>query len=137
MNMFEIEREIFTVVADTVLATYSTCQILNKFVYAPDKFPCVSIVLGDDGTPYGMFDSSRADNFHDITLNVDVYSNKADGNKTEAEAIMQIIKDKLISLNFVMVSCKPNSNISNASIYRITATFTARVNASGNIFKRR
>ena len=28
-----------------------------------------------------------------------------DGNKTEAEAIMQIIKDKLISLNFVMASC--------------------------------
>lgn len=137
MNMFEIEREIFTAVADTILASYSSCRVLNSFVYAPDSFPCVSIVMSDDGTPYRMFDSSRVDNFHDITLTVDVYSNKIDGKKAEAEAIAELIKNKLIPINFTMVSCKPNSNISNAQNYRITATFTATVDASGNIFRRR
>ena len=137
MNMFNIERELFTAVANEVLASYPACRIVNAFVYAPDSFPCVAMVFSDDGTPYKMFDSSRNDNFRDITATVDVYTNKVDGKKAEAEAIMQIIIDKLIPLNFTMVSCKPNSNISNAQNYRLTATFTATVDASGNIYRRR
>ena len=136
MNMFNIEREIFTTVANEVLTSYPACRIVNAFIYAPDAFTTVSIVMSDDGTNYRMRDSSKTDNFHDITLIIDVYTNKTDGKKTEAESIMQIIKDKLFSLNFNMVSCKPNSNISNAQNYRITATFTSTVDADGTIYTR-
>lgn len=137
MNMFEIQREIFTTVANAVLASYSTCRISNSFLYAPSQFPCVAMVFSDDGMTYKMRDSSHADNFRDITATVDVYSNKADGKKTEAESIMQIVIDTLSPLNFNMVSCKPYSNMNNASIYRITATFTATVDKDGNIYTRR
>lgn len=137
MNMFEIERPIFTVTANAVLAVYPTCRIVNAFIYAPDNFPCVALVFSDDGMTYKMRTSSREDNFRDITLTVDAFSNKADGKKTEAEAIMQIIIDTLTPLNFTMVSCKPASNINNASNYRITATFTATVNAEGTIYSRK
>ena len=137
MNMFEIQREIYTKVADAVLGTYSACRITNSFIYAPLEFPCVAIVLSDDGMTYKMRDSSRADNFRDVTVIVDVFSNKANGKKTQAEAIMQIVIDTLAPYNFTMVSCKPNSNVSSASIYKITATFTATVDKDGNIFTRR
>ena len=137
MNMFDIEREIFTTAASAVLTTYSTCRILNSFVYAPDKFPCVCIVLSDDGTNYQMRDSSKADNFRDITITVDAFSNKTDGKKTEAEAIMQKVIDTLLPLNFNMVSCKPASNNNNASYYKLTATFTATVDGNGTIYTRK
>ena len=137
MNMFEIQREIYTKAADAVLGAYSTCRITNSFIYAPSEFPCVSIVLSDDGMTYKMRDSSRADNYRDITVIVDVFSNKANGKKTQAEAIMQIVIDTLAPYNFTMVSCKPNSNVSNASIYKITATFTATVDKDGKIYTRR
>jgi len=137
MNMFNIQKEIFTKVANAVLATYTTCRITNSFIYAPAQFPCVAIVLSDDGTTYKMRDSSGNDNFRDITLTVDVYSNKTDGKKTEAESIMQIIIDTLFPLNFNMVSCKPMSDLNNAQNYRITATFTATADASGNLYTRR
>lgn len=137
MNMFNIQKEIFTKVANAVLASYPTCRITNAFVYAPAEFPCVAIVLSDDGTTYDMRDSSGNDNFRDITVIVDVYSNKTDGKKTEAESIMQIVIDTLFPLNFNMVSCKPFSNINNAQNYRITATFTATVDGNGNIYTRR
>ena len=91
MNMFNIQRKIFTMAAEAVLASYPSCRIANAFIYAPEKFPCVSIVLSDDGTTDRMRDSSRADNFRDVTVTVDVYTNKAEGKKTEAEDIMQII----------------------------------------------
>lgn len=137
MNMFDIQKEIYTTVANAVLATYTTCRITNSFVYAPAQFPCVAIVLSDSGMTYKMRDSSGNDNFRDITLTVDVYSNKTNGKKTEAESIMQIIIDTLFPLNFNMVSCKPFSDLNNAQNYRITATFTATVDASGNLYTRR
>ena len=137
MNMFEIERQIFTTTANAVLGTYAACRVLNSFVYAPESFPCVSIVMSDDGVTSRSRDSSKADNHRDITLTVDVYSNKRDAKKTEAEAIMQIVIDTLLPLNFNMVSCKPYSNINNASIYRLTATFTATVDKDGTIYTRK
>lgn len=137
MNMFNIERELFTKVANAVLATYTTCRVTNAFIYAPSAFPCVALVFSDDGMTYKMRDSSHSDNFRDITLTCDVYTNKVDGKKTEAEAIMQIIIDTLSPINFTMVSCKPFSDINNAQNYRITATFTATVDSNGNIYTRR
>lgn len=136
MNMFDIQREIFTTVADAVLAVSPTCRITNAFVYVPASFPCVAVVLSDDGTKDETIDSSHADNFRDITITVDVYSNKTDGKKTEAETLMQTVQDTLLPLNFKMVSCKPFGNINNASNYRITATFTATVGADGTIYSR-
>ena len=137
MNMFETQREIFTTVASAVLTDYPSCRITNAFVYAPAAFPCVAIVLSDDGTNYDTRDSSHNDNFRDVTLTVDVYSNKAEGKKTEAESIMQIAIDTLYPLNFNMASCKPFSDINNASNYRITATFTATVASDGTLYSRR
>ena len=137
MNMFNIQKEIFTTVADEVLASYPACRITNAFVYAPAEFPAVAIVLSDDDMTDNTRDSSKADNYRDITVTVDVYSNKADGKKTEAEAIAQIVIDTLTPLNFDMRSCRPLSNLNNATTYRITATFTATVDSNGIIYKRR
>lgn len=137
MNMFNIQKEIFTTVANEVLASYPACRITNAFVYAPAEFPCVAIVLSDDYVTQNTTDSSKADNYRDVTVTVDVYSNKADGKKTEAETIAQIVIDTLSPLNFEMRSCRPSSNLNNASNYRITATFTATVDSNGIIYKRR
>ena len=137
MNMFNIQREIFTTVANEVLASYPACRITNAFVYAPAEFPAVAIVLSDDDMTDNTRDSSKADNYRDVTVTVDVYSNKADGKKTEAESIAQIVIDTLTPLNFDMRSCRPLSNLNNATNYRITATFTATVDSNGIIYKRR
>lgn len=137
MNMFEIQREVFTTVANAILTVSPSCRITNAFVYAPAEFPCVAIVLSDDDMTDNTRDSSKADNYRDITVTVDVYSNKADGKKTEAEAIAQIVIDTLTPLNFDMRSCRPLSNLNNATTYRITATFTATVDSNGIIYKRR
>lgn len=135
MNMFEIEREIFTIVSTAILSQYPSCRISNSFIYAPAEFPCASIVFSDDGMTQGMRDSSHGDNFRDITITADTYSSKANGKKIQAESIMQIIIDTLIPYNFTLISCKPNNN--NAMFYRNTATFTATVDKDKNIYTRR
>lgn len=137
MNLFVNFREIFTKVADAILAEHPTCRITNAFVYAPPEYPCAAIVLSDDGTREDTRDSSKQDKFRNMTVVVDVFSNKTNGKKTEAEAIMQIVIDTLFSLNFNMVSCKPNSNINNATNYKITATFIATIDSNGTLYTRR
>ncbi len=136
MNVFQAQKEIYTEVANTVLASFPTCNIRNAFVYAPDVFPTVAIVLSGDGSTHNTRDSSHIDKFNDITATVDVFTNKAGSKKTEAEEIMGVISDKFYSLNFNLVSCKPSSNTSNAQIYRLTATFTATVDRGGNLYTR-
>lgn len=137
MNMFEKQREIFTTVANAILAVSPSCRVTNSFIYAPASFPCVAIVLSDDGMNYSMRDSSKVDNYRDITLTVDAYSNKTDGKKTEAEMLMQTVQDTLFPLNFNMVSCKPFSALNDATNYRITATFVATIDGDGTIYTRR
>lgn len=137
MNMFNIEKEILTMIANAILNQYPNCHITNSFVYAPPKFPCAAIVFTDDGMTGGMRDSSHDDNFRDITITADTFSNKVNGKQSEAESIMQIIIDTLTPYNFTMVSCKPNGNLSNAQNYRITALFIATVDKDGNIYQRR
>ena len=136
MNMFEIQRAIFTEFVTAIHEVDSSCRVGNKFVYTPATFPYVSIVLSGDGTTRNTRDSSHIDKFNDITATVDVFTNKAGGKKTEAEEIMGVISDKFFSLNFNLVSCKPSSNTSNAQIYRLTATFTATVDKDGNLYTR-
>ena len=137
MNMFAIQKAIFTDLVTAIHTVDATCRVGNKFVYVPPCFPYVSIVLSGDGTTPETRDSSHTEKFRDITLTVDVFSNKSDGNKTEAESLMQAVQDKAYSLNFNMVSCIPNSNTSLATIYKITATFAATVGHDGSIYSRR
>lgn len=136
-NIFQIQSEIYTDVANTVLASYPTCTIRNSFVYAPDAFPFASIVMSDDGDTQNTRDSSNIEKYIDVTATVDVYTNTANGKKVQAEGIMAVISSRLYALNFKKVSCKPNSNTNIASTYRLSATFTATVDCYGNIYARR
>ena len=137
INVFAIEQEIQTLVLTAVLNDYSTCTITNATIAAPSKFPCLGVVLSDNGTTQSMRDSSGEDKFHDITLRVDAWSNKTNGKQGEAEGIMNTVRGVLLPLNFRQVNCRPTSDINNATVYRLTAEFTATVDADNNIYFRK
>ena len=137
IDIFAIEQEIQTMTFTAVRAVYTDCTITNATIAAPSKFPCLGVVLSDNGTTQSMRDSSGEDNYHDITLRVDVWSNQVNGKQAEAEGIMNIVRGALLSHNFRQVSCRPTSDINNATVYRLTAEFTATVDADNNIYFRK
>lgn len=137
IDVFEIEQEIQTLIFNAVLTDYENCVITNATIAAPSKFPCLGVVLSDNGTTQSMRDSSGEDNYHDITIRVDVWSNKTNGKQAEAEGIMNDVRGILLPLNFRQVSCRPTSDINNATVYRLTAEFTATVDADNNIYYRK
>lgn len=137
VNVFAIEQEIQTLIFTAVRNDYSNCVITNATIAAPSKFPCLGVVLSDNGTTQSMRDSSGEDNYHDITIRVDVWSNLTNGKQAEAEGIMNIVRGVVLPLNFRQVSCRPTSDINNATVYRLTAEFTATVDADNNIYYRK
>lgn len=137
IDVFQLQKELQTSIFTPVHEAYPECAMLNAFVSAPPKFPCIVIVLSDNGTTSSMRDSSCDDNFHDITLTIDAYSNLVNGKKTQAEAIMNIVRSVLLPKNFRQVSCRPASNINDATVYRLTGTFTATVDNNNNFYYRR
>lgn len=66
---------------------------------------------------------------------INVYSNKAEGKKTECKKIIKEINDALYSMNFRRTAMTPVPNMEDATIYRITARF--RVATDGKHFYRR
>lgn len=137
IDVFAFEQELQTIVFTAVLTEYSDCVITNATIAAPSKFPCLGVVLSDNGTTQSMRDSSGEDKFHDITLRVDVWSNKVNGKQGEAEGIMNEVRSVLLSHNFRQVNCRPTSDINNATVYRLTAEFTATVDSDNNIYYRK
>lgn len=137
IDVFEIEQEIQTLIFNAVLTDYKNCVITNATIAAPSNFPCLGVVLSDNGTTQSMRDSSGEDNYHDITIRVDVWSNKTNGKQAEAEGIMNTVRGVVLPLNFRQVSCRPTSDINNATVYRLTAEFTATVDADNNIYYRK
>lgn len=137
IDIFALQKEIQTSIFTPIHTAYNECAMLNAFTSAPPKFPCIVIVLSDNGTTTAMRDSSCDDNFHDITLTIDAYSNLVNGKKTQAEDMMNIVRGVLLPRNFRQVSCRPASDLNNATVYRLTATFTATVDNNNNIYYRR
>lgn len=66
---------------------------------------------------------------------INVYSNKAEGKKTECKKIIKEINDALYSMNFRRTAMTPVPNMEDATIYRITSRF--RVATDGKHFYRR
>lgn len=137
IDVFALQKELQTLIFTPIHNEYSECAMLNAFTSAPPKFPCVVIVLSDNGTTSHMRDSSGDDNFHDITLTIDVYSNLVNGKKTQTEAIMNMVRGVLLPMNFRQISCRPRSNMNDATVYKLTAIFTATVDNNNTFYYRR
>ena len=74
-------------------------------------------------------DSSDEEQFATLMYEINVYSNKTSGKKTECKNIMDSIDRILYGMNFTRISRTPVPNLEDSSIYRITARY--RVETDG------
>lgn len=125
--MITIENEIFTELATALRAKYEDIFVSGEYVLAPPKFPAVSIEEADNYTATSEVDSG-GDNFSVVMYEINVYTNKTVGKKSQAKEIMALIDSTLTGRNFTRVSSTPVPNM-DGSIYRITARY--RVETDG------
>lgn len=134
--MIDIENEVFTLVATALRAAYSKIFVTGEYVKAPSSFPCVSLVQASNTTHRATQTSTEMENHADIMFEVNIYSNKETGKKTECKAIAAIVDDKMKSLGFDRAMLQPISNLNDTSIYRMTGRYRAVVSKDNTIYRR-
>ena len=134
--MINIEEEVFNDVATEVRAKFSDVCMVGEYVKSPSTFPCVSLVEQDNYV-YTKTQTSLSDENHcQVMYEVNVYSNKTVGKKTECKNIMALIDNAMLKKGFTRTMMQPIPNIDDATIYRMVARYSGVVSKDKQIFRR-
>ena len=123
--MIDIERKIYTPIAETLRKRFPGISVSGEYVNAPPKFPYVSIVEQENHPTVSHLDSSNTERYATVMYEVNVYSDKAGKKKTVCREIMGVIDEMLYGKNFTRISMSPVPNMENGTIYRLTARYEA------------
>lgn len=134
--MIDVENEIFNKVSTSVRAKFPSANITGEYVKSPSSFPHVSLEEADNSVFANTQTSTEYENHGVLLYEVNVYSNKISGKKTECKEIMSLIDDEMSSIGFTRTLLQPIPNMDNATIYRMTARYTAIISKDKMIYRR-
>lgn len=131
--MIDCENEVYTRIAEVLRDKFPGINLSGEYVNAPSAFPHVSITQSDNSVIPDK--TTGTAEMAQVMFEVNVYSNKTSGKKTECKAIVKQIDKILFSMNFRRMAMTPVPNMEDATIYRIVARY--RVATDGENFYRR
>ena len=131
--MIDCENEVYTRIARVLRDKFPGINIAGEYVNAPSSFPHVSITQSDNSVVSEQMTGSAE--MAQVMFEINIYSNKADGRKTECKAIVKVIDDVMFRMNFKRMALTPIPNMEDATIYRIVARYRAMTD--GKYFYRR
>ena len=134
--MISIENEVFDLAAKAVKARYPKVTITGDYIKSPSSFPCVSLMETDNQVRESTSDSGSFENHVNVLYEVNVYSNKTSGKKTECRAILSVIDEVLCRLGFIRVLLNPIPNEQDATVFRMVARYRAAVGKDKTIYRR-
>lgn len=131
--MIDVENEIYTRLVNAIRKKFGKISISGEYVSAPSHFPHISIIESDNYV--SNLDSSDKERYSTVVYEINIYSNKRVGKKSECKAIAQTIDEIMYTLNFKRRAMTPVPNLNDATIYRIVARY--RAETDGKHFYRR
>ena len=134
--MIDIEYEVFDRVAKRVREKFPGIFMTGEYVNAPSSFPAVSLVEMDNVTREWTIDSGSNENHANVMYEVNVYSNKTTGKKSECKAIIALIDAELTDMGFMRSTLTPVPNEYDSTIYRMVGRYRAAVSADHKIYRR-
>ena len=134
--MINVENEIFNIISKAIRTGYSGAYVAGEYVKSPSKFPCISIVEIDNSAYDRTQTSGSLENHADITYEVNIYSNKTSGKKSECKEIASLIDNEFAALGFSRIMLQPIPNVDDATIYRILGRYRGVVSKDKQVFRR-
>ena len=131
--MIEIEAKVYTPLRNALVAAYPGIFVTSEPTATQAKFPAVSIVQQDNYMSINKLDNSGAERFATVMFQIDVYSNKASGKKSQCKEIMNVIDTILFGLNFTRLSLTPIP-MDGDGYYRLTARYRAETDGQ-NLYR--
>lgn len=121
--MIDVENIVFSGVKDALVSAHPALfenpeQISSEYVDVPAGFPCVTIVESDNAV-YKRMSTLELETHASLTYDVNVYSNKASGKKSEAMSIAQTVDSAMKRMGFTRKLKNPMPNLQDARIYRL------------------
>ena len=134
--MIDCENEIFSKVAESLRTAYPSVFVSSEYMRTPSQFPFVSLIEMSN-TAYDATQSSGSlENHASLMYEVNVYSNKQSGKKSECKAIATLIDNELATLGFSRTMLQPIPNMDDATIYRMTGRYTAVISKDKRLYRR-
>ena len=134
--MIDIENIVFNTVAANVRDQYPNISMAGEYVKSPSSFPAVSLVEMDNSVRIDTIDSGSSENHANVMYEVNVYSNKTTGKKSECKAIIALIDQEMLALGFVRSTLTPVPNMNDSTIYRMVGRYRATVSSDNHIYRR-
>lgn len=134
--MINIENELFSKVSAKVRESYPGIYMSGEYVKSPTSFPAVSFVEMDNTVYTSTQTSDETENHASLMYEVNVYSNKTKGKKTECKEIITLIDNEMAILGFSRTMLQPIPNMDDATIYRIVARYKGVVSKDKAIYRR-
>ena len=134
--MIDVENEIFGKIAESVRAVYPSAFVSGEYVRTPSKFPHVSLIEMSNTAYERTQSSGGVENHASLMYEVNVYSNKKSGKKSECKAIATLIDNELAALGFSRTMLQPIPNMDDATIYRMTGRYTAVISKDKKLYRR-
>ena len=134
--MIDIENDIFNTVATEVRAKYPNIYMVGEYVKTPSKFPCVSLMEMDNQSYQRTEDSGNSENHASVMYEVNIYSNKTVGKKSECKEIAAVIDEQMLALGFARTMLQPIPNLEDATIYRMVGRYSAIISKNKVIYRR-
>ena len=134
--MINIEDEILNIIAPIVHRDFPGSCVVSVPVKSPPQFPFVSIVETDNTAYDRTQTSSSVENHASVTYEVNIYSNKAIGKKSECKAIASLIDNEFATLGFSRTMLQPIPNFEDTNIYRIVGRYMGVVSKEKIVYRR-
>ena len=134
--MINIEEELFSNVANVTRETFPNVYMVGEYVKSPPSFPCVSLIEMDNSVYTRTQTTDGDENHTQVMYELNVYSNKTKGKKSECKSIISLIDSVMLGYGFTRTMLQPIPNMDDATIYRMTARYTGVVSKDKEIFRR-
>ena len=132
--MIDLENDIYDYAAKALRAAHTGIDVAAEYVEMPAKFPHVSIVEADNRILERMR-TNNIENAIQSMYEVNIYSNKASGKKSEAKAIANTLDDVLSGIGFTRTFREQVPNLRDATIYRIVCRYEAVIDKDFVIYQ--
>lgn len=123
--MIDVENLVIDTISKAIKASaYSTALVVSDYTDMPSKFPCVSVIESDNSTYRRTQDNDLKEHHTRVLYEVNVYSNKTSGAKSEAKKILDIVDTTFQNIKFTRTfkNSVPNKD---KTIARMVARYEA------------
>ena len=131
--MIDIENDVYSYIASALRTAHPGITVYGDYTVAPAAFPCVMLLEVDNRVLQRMR-TDNSENAVSVMYELNIYSNKATGKKSEAKAIADTADALFNDIGFTRTFRQQVPNLKDATIYRIVCRYEAVIDKDYMIY---